>query len=205
VRARPGVFTEAVLGKPPSEYCSWILDDSKWGGEIELYILSQHYQAEIVAVEIRTLHCYTYGVSQHSISTYTHRWLTAVFCYVDAGEGEGYSRRIYVLCEWRPHRTHTPLTSKSERTVLFDLMSETPWNLACCVSSDDGVHYDPMALAASASASESMDTTQFPAGDDEGSKEKVLQVARDLKQVRWMHTCMQAFGGQVAHGRCAVP
>lgn len=31
------------------------------GGEIELFILSQHFRVEIVAIEIRSLHCYSYG------------------------------------------------------------------------------------------------------------------------------------------------
>lgn len=31
------------------------------GGEIELFILSQHYKVEIVAVEIRSGHLYIYG------------------------------------------------------------------------------------------------------------------------------------------------
>jgi hypothetical protein len=51
------VMTEARL----------VQDDSKWGGEIELYILSQHYRVEIVAVEIRTLHCYCYGETANHV------------------------------------------------------------------------------------------------------------------------------------------
>ncbi|CAN0446185.1 unnamed protein product, partial [Discosporangium mesarthrocarpum] len=40
VRASPDTFTEAILGKEPEVYCSWIMDPKSWGGEIELSILS---------------------------------------------------------------------------------------------------------------------------------------------------------------------
>lgn len=121
MRNRPDLYTEAVLGKPPKEYSAWILDPTQWGGEIELFILSQYYGAEIVAIEIKSQHSYVYG------------------------EGKSYTRRIYVLY--------------------------------------DGVHYDAIAGAAgTASAPESMDVRQFPAGDEE-SKAKALALAAQLKQV----------------------
>ncbi len=37
----PGTYTEAFLGKPNAEYCAWILDSQRWGGGIELSILSE--------------------------------------------------------------------------------------------------------------------------------------------------------------------
>jgi hypothetical protein len=37
----PGTFTEAYLERPNAEYCAWILDEAKWGGAIELSILSK--------------------------------------------------------------------------------------------------------------------------------------------------------------------
>jgi hypothetical protein len=55
------VYTEAVLGKPPREYATWIQKPETWGGEIELFVLSGHFRIEIVAIEIRSLHCYCYG------------------------------------------------------------------------------------------------------------------------------------------------
>lgn len=41
VIANPQVYNEAFLGKPPQEYAKWIQDPSKWGGAIELSILSK--------------------------------------------------------------------------------------------------------------------------------------------------------------------
>jgi hypothetical protein len=61
VRNRPDLYNEAVLAKPPGEYSAWILDPKTWGGEIELFILSQYYGAEIVAIEIKSQHSYVYG------------------------------------------------------------------------------------------------------------------------------------------------
>lgn len=41
VTTDPSTYNEAFLGKPPQEYAKWILDPSKWGGAIELSILSK--------------------------------------------------------------------------------------------------------------------------------------------------------------------
>src|SRR6056297_633616 len=122
VRNSPDVYTEAVLGKAPKQYSDWIQDPAQWGGEIELFILSQYYGCEVVAIEIKSAHAYVYG------------------------EGKNYSRRIYLLY--------------------------------------DGVHYDALAMAAgSPTAPESLDMTQFPAGD-ESSKQAALAVAAELKEGR---------------------
>lgn len=152
VKNRPDIYTEATLGEAPAKYAQWILDPTKWGGEIEMFVLSQYYGCEIVAVEIKSAHAYTYG------------------------EGKNYSRRIYVLY--------------------------------------DGVHYDALAMAAgSVTAPESLDMTQFPAGD-EGSKQAALAVAAQLKQARQFvdmagatlrcMVCMKGLSGQeeaLAHAR----
>lgn len=37
----PSQYNEGMLGKPTAEYAKWILDPSKWGGAIELSILSK--------------------------------------------------------------------------------------------------------------------------------------------------------------------
>ena len=42
-------YSEAVLGKPPYEYCEWILNAEHWGGGIELAVLSDHFGTEICA------------------------------------------------------------------------------------------------------------------------------------------------------------
>lgn len=38
--ADPDTYTEGFLEKPNEEYCAWILDKQRWGGGIELSILS---------------------------------------------------------------------------------------------------------------------------------------------------------------------
>lgn len=32
VASDPDKYSEAFLGKPNAEYCTWILDSEKWGG-----------------------------------------------------------------------------------------------------------------------------------------------------------------------------
>lgn len=38
----PEQYTEGFLGKPNNAYCKWIQDKDKWGGAIELAILSRY-------------------------------------------------------------------------------------------------------------------------------------------------------------------
>ena len=73
VVADPVQWNEVILDKEPSEYAAWILDMSKWGGSIELTILSQQLAVEISAFDVQTQRVDTYG------------------------EGSGYSKRILVV------------------------------------------------------------------------------------------------------------
>jgi len=50
----PETYTEAFLGRSNPEYCAWILDESSWGGGIELSILSRHFAIEIAVVDTQT-------------------------------------------------------------------------------------------------------------------------------------------------------
>ena len=59
---RGETFSEAVLGKAPEEYCRWIRRASSWGGEVELTVLARRLRAELVAVDVQTLHAYRFGV-----------------------------------------------------------------------------------------------------------------------------------------------
>ncbi|XP_072954354.1 OVARIAN TUMOR DOMAIN-containing deubiquitinating enzyme 2 [Typha angustifolia] len=61
VASDPGKYNEAFLGKPNEEYCAWILNPEKWGGAIELSILSEYYGREIAAYDIQTTRCDLYG------------------------------------------------------------------------------------------------------------------------------------------------
>lgn len=54
-------WNKAILGSDPSEYAAWILDTSKWGGSIELTILSQQLAVEISAFDVQTQRVDTYG------------------------------------------------------------------------------------------------------------------------------------------------
>ncbi|KAB1215203.1 Ubiquitin thioesterase OTU1 [Morella rubra] len=61
VASDPANYSEAFLGKPNGEYCTWILDSEKWGGAIELAILADYYGREIAAYDIQTSRCDLYG------------------------------------------------------------------------------------------------------------------------------------------------
>jgi len=58
---KDGLWTEAVLGKPPHIYVRWIRDPKKWGGEIEMVVLSKHLEVEIAAFSVQTCRMTLYG------------------------------------------------------------------------------------------------------------------------------------------------
>ena len=61
VASDPSTYNEVFLEKKNSDYCEWILDSQRWGGAIELSILSKHYRREISAFDIQTKRCDVYG------------------------------------------------------------------------------------------------------------------------------------------------
>ncbi|XP_018493634.1 ubiquitin thioesterase OTU1 [Galendromus occidentalis] len=73
VASDPITYSEAFLGKPNREYCTWILNEDHWGGAIELAILSKHFQTEMVAVDTQNVRLNRFG------------------------EDENYSRRILLI------------------------------------------------------------------------------------------------------------
>ena len=66
-------FNEAVLGKSPGEYASWIKNPQSWGGAIEMMILSDYLKSEIVAVDIINVRFEVFGLEK------------------------GYSQRVYLI------------------------------------------------------------------------------------------------------------
>jgi ubiquitin thioesterase OTU1 len=75
IRSDPTVYLSDMVdeSRSPEEYAQWILEPSKWGGEIEMSILALQLQIEIAAVDIQTTKAYIYG------------------------EGRGFEQRIYLL------------------------------------------------------------------------------------------------------------
>jgi len=43
-----------TLGKDPWEYVLFITDPKRWGGEVELAILSEHYRCELAVTEVQS-------------------------------------------------------------------------------------------------------------------------------------------------------
>ena len=58
---KDGQWTSSVLGKPAHVYVRWIRDPKKWGGEIEMSILSKHLEVEIAAFSVQTCRMTLYG------------------------------------------------------------------------------------------------------------------------------------------------
>lgn len=61
VRQDPETYTEGYLEKSSKEYQQWIQDPKRWGGAIELSILSRFYGREIAAYDIQTKRVDVYG------------------------------------------------------------------------------------------------------------------------------------------------
>lgn len=49
------IYNEIYLSKNPIDYCSWLLLDTSWGGEIEISILSKLYNIIIIVIPLNTL------------------------------------------------------------------------------------------------------------------------------------------------------
>jgi ubiquitin thioesterase OTU1 len=69
VRNDPIQWNDAMLGKTRDEYIAYILDPTKWGGQVELNILCSIVKVEIAAIDIQTGRVDIYGQGQG----YTHR------------------------------------------------------------------------------------------------------------------------------------
>lgn len=46
-------YNEAILGTSPAEYCRSIMDSDRWGGGIELSILSAIFDLQICTYDIQ--------------------------------------------------------------------------------------------------------------------------------------------------------
>ncbi|KAL3219697.1 hypothetical protein MRX96_030249 [Rhipicephalus microplus] len=68
VAADKETYTEAFLGRPNREYCTWILNEEHWGGAIELSVLSRHYRVEMVAVDAQSGRLHRFGRTRTSTS-----------------------------------------------------------------------------------------------------------------------------------------
>lgn len=66
IQSQPDRFTAAILGKDPDEYCRWIQTDNAWGGQIELIILSEHFNVQICSIDVQTLRVDRYNDPQNA-------------------------------------------------------------------------------------------------------------------------------------------
>ncbi|KAF9432732.1 hypothetical protein BGZ76_010393 [Entomortierella beljakovae] len=66
VEANPDAYSDAVLGRPRSEYCDWIKKKDSWGGAIELAVFSEHYKTEIDSIDVSTNRVDRFGENQYS-------------------------------------------------------------------------------------------------------------------------------------------
>jgi len=56
IHNNPEKYSKVILDdKEPEAYCQWIQTEDAWGGQIELDILSQHFDIEICSIDVQTL------------------------------------------------------------------------------------------------------------------------------------------------------
>jgi ubiquitin thioesterase OTU1 len=60
IRKLPEVYTEAILGRSPGDYCNWITKKDAWGGAIELGILAKWFLIRILCLDIELGHFITF-------------------------------------------------------------------------------------------------------------------------------------------------
>jgi len=64
VRADPTRWNEGTLGKPVDEYCAFISDSRRWGGQVELAIFAESHQTELSVTDIQSGRADVYGQGQ---------------------------------------------------------------------------------------------------------------------------------------------
>lgn len=53
ITQHPATYTAAVLGIPPDQYCRSIMQPDRWGGGIELSILSAIFNVQICTFDVQ--------------------------------------------------------------------------------------------------------------------------------------------------------
>ena len=74
IQANPDKYSKVVLdNKEPDDYCRWIQTEAAWGGQIELDILSRHFDVEICSIDVQRLRVdrYNEGVSSRCLLVYS--------------------------------------------------------------------------------------------------------------------------------------
>lgn len=74
IQGNPQKYSRAILdNKDPDAYCRWIQTEDAWGGQIELDILSQHFDIEICSIDVQTLRVdrYNEGASRRCFVVYS--------------------------------------------------------------------------------------------------------------------------------------
>ncbi|KAH7129302.1 hypothetical protein B0J13DRAFT_135143 [Dactylonectria estremocensis] len=61
ITQHPDVYSEAVLGSPVSQYCRSIQDPDRWGGGIELSILSAIFDIQICTFDVQAQNVINFG------------------------------------------------------------------------------------------------------------------------------------------------
>ena len=64
IQADPDTYSAVVLEKSPDDYCRWIQSTDAWGGQIELDILSKHFDLGICSIDVQTLRVDRYNESR---------------------------------------------------------------------------------------------------------------------------------------------
>lgn len=61
IQEHADVYSEAILGVPPQQYCQAITDPDRWGGGIELSILSSIFDIKICTYDVETQNIISFG------------------------------------------------------------------------------------------------------------------------------------------------
>ncbi|KAH6989435.1 hypothetical protein BKA56DRAFT_575756 [Ilyonectria sp. MPI-CAGE-AT-0026] len=102
ITQHPDVYSEAVLGSPPSQYCRSIQDPDRWGGGIELSILSAIFDIQICTFDVQVQNLINFGEEKRD---------RCVLVY----SGIHYDRVAFSYSD-SPHHT-TTLPPEMDRTV----------------------------------------------------------------------------------------
>lgn len=70
INTNTDIYTNDILGKERNEYCTWLQNETSWGGEIEMTILSKLFNITINAIDIETNIVYKYEIHNNNNCVY---------------------------------------------------------------------------------------------------------------------------------------
>lgn len=119
IQQHPAVYTEAVLGAPAEQYCRNILDPDRWGGGIELSILSSIFDIRICTFDIQVSREHAHEKEVVPIYKMRHRHKASLHSGRTKRISVSWPTLEYITTAWHSATpsSHTPVHNCPQRWI----------------------------------------------------------------------------------------